>query len=139
MTAPRTRLVAAGAAALMLTACSKETPFVTDVPSASVKEATVVRIHGYVSIPCHRRALGVPAGIRLVFKTRANALLGKATTGETEFTTRSDGACAQRAAYSITLPRRAAYVARDPIHPYRDVIATLDQLTAAAFRWDFRY
>jgi hypothetical protein len=121
----------------VLSSCANAAPL-ADPPQASVKATSVVRIHGFVSRPCRLDKLGSPSGIRLVFKTEDGVLLGKATTGDMRFTTRQDGGCAEEAPYSITLPRLSAYVARDPLH-FRDLIATLDQLIGARFRWDFRY
>ena len=130
--------IAAAAVAVVLSGCMQQTPIGGPAPSASVEARSLVRIHGDVSYPCRGFRLGKPSGIRIVFKTRLGTLLGKATTGQTRFTTRSDGGCSQEAAYSITLPKRPIYVVRDPIRD-RDVFATLEQLIHARFRWDFGY
>jgi hypothetical protein len=121
----------------LLSACASAAP-IADPPKASVKATSLVRIHGFVSRPCRLDDVGSPSGVRLVFKTEHGVLLGKATTGAAHFATRDDGGCAERAPYAITLPRLSAYVVRDPLH-FRDLIATLDQLIGAGFRWDFRY
>jgi hypothetical protein len=145
------KVVTLSVVALALSSCAKVTPLAespTRAPSprpsaspsggASVEAASIVRIHGYVSFPCRLTTLGSPSGIRVIFKTPTGVLLGKATTRRRQYATREDGACAQRAAYSIVLPRRPAYVARDPLHN-RDLIARLRDLEAAGFRWDFKY
>jgi len=131
------RAVAALAVASLLAACTKAVPLEGVGRTGSPSPSATVRIHGFVSFPCDGPTARSPSDRAIIFRTRAGSVLGRATTGETRYFTRDDGRCGQRAAYEIVLPRLAAYVAHDPLHP-RDLRATFEQLERAGFEWDFR-